>query len=189
LVKDPADYRWSSHRAYLGLPQDLTVSRETILSQFSHESTRAVAAYQAYINQGMGEGHQEKYYKVIDQRYLGDEGFIARVQKKLGESSIQRKRRLSGSVQEIVKKVSQHLHVDAHALRGPSKTRQLVEARDILSYIVREYTVRQGAELARILDVDPSAVSRGTARIAERLKNESDLASAIERLVGRLSSA
>lgn len=74
------------------------------------------------------------------------------------------------------------------ALTQPSKTRQLVRVRDILSYVVREYTLQQGAELARILHVDPSVISRGAVRIAQRVQNDEDLGATIEVLVSQLST-
>ena len=188
LVKDPARYRWSSHCAYLGLSHDLSIPRDTILGQFSRKLPQAVGAYQAYITQGMREGHQARYYQAVDQRYLGDERFVAGVKKRAGEPSDQGRRKVGTSLQRLVRRVSQILHVDMTALTQPSKTRQLVRVRDILSYVVREYTLQQGAELARILHVDPSVISRGAVRIAQRVQNDEDLGATIEVLVSQLST-
>ncbi len=102
------------------------------------------------------------------------------------EPSDQGRRKVGSSLKGLVRRVSQSLHVDMTALKQPSKSRQLLEVRDILSCIVREYTVHQGAELARILRVDPSVISRGATRIAQRVEKEGNLASTIEGLVSQL---
>lgn len=187
LVQDPARYRWSSHRAYLHLTHELPIPREIILGQFSRKAAEAVSGYQTYIRQGKHEGHQARYYQVVDQRYLGDDDFVTQVKKYGRESPTKRRKLIGASLEEVLRNVSQNLHVDVRALRQPSKTRQVVEARDIVSYIVREYTVYEGMQLAGILRVDPSVISRGAARIAQRVAKEKDLASTIHRLVSRMN--
>ncbi|MFQ5847093.1 MAG: transposase [Candidatus Methylomirabilales bacterium] len=187
LVKNPAKYRWSSHCAYLGVAHDVSIPRDIVLAQFSHKLPRAVAAYEGYITQGMREGQQARYYQVVDQCYLGDEEFVSRVKMQAGEPTLQRRKKVGASLEEVVRRVSRSFHVDITALKQPVKTRQVVEVRDILSYIVREYTLVQGAELARMLCVDPTVISRGATRIAQRAEKGGDLAATIEELVGRLS--
>lgn len=186
LVKNPERYRWSSHRAYMGLTHDLPIPREMILGQFSRRVPDAVAAYREYVLQGKREGHQAKYYQVVEQSYLGDEDFVARVKKRVGDSTPKRREMFEASLEEILRHVSQSLHVDAGALKQPSKIPQVVEARDILSHIVREYTGHESLRLARMLRVDPSVISRGANRVARRVERGGDLASTIQRLVSRL---
>lgn len=182
-VKDPAEYSWSSHRTYLGLAHDSIIAPSLVLEQFGRDLTQALEAYQAYITQGVSEGHEPRYYQVVDQLFLGDERFVARVKKQEGEPSKLHRSRVIGSLDELVRHVAQGLNVNVKVLRQPSKVRPLVEARDILSYIVREYTDQQGASLAGILNVDPSVISRGAERIAQRVQKQRDLARLIERLV------
>ncbi len=33
-------------------------------------------AYLQFVEEGLGSGHEEKYYQTTDQRFLGDEGFV-----------------------------------------------------------------------------------------------------------------
>lgn len=188
LVKDPAEYPWSSHRTYVGLAHDSMIARSVVLKQFGRELTQAVGAYQEYITQGVSQGHEPRYYQVVDQLFLGDERFVARMKRQAGEPSKSHRRRVIGSLDEIVRHVAQALNVDVKALRKPSKVRPVVEARNILSYIVREYSDQKGASLAGILNVDPSIVSRGAERIAQRVQKKRDLGQFIERLVISLTS-
>jgi hypothetical protein len=32
-----------------------------------------------FLEEGLGQGHEEKYYQTMDQRFLGDEKFVERV--------------------------------------------------------------------------------------------------------------
>jgi hypothetical protein len=187
IVRDPAEYPWSSHRAYLGVTRDIGIPRATILGQLGPQPSQAVAAYREYVSHGIGEGHQPKYYQVVDQRYLGSDKFVAHVQKRAREAVKPQRKTLRLSLGDLVERVGRRLGVNARDLRLASKVPQLVEARDILSYIAREYVVGQGVALARILNVDPSVISRGAGRVTKRLANERKLASRVGELVRRLA--
>jgi len=188
LVKDPAEYAWSSHRTYLGLDHDPMIARSLVLERFGREVTKAVGAYQEYVTQGMSQGHEPRYYQVVDQLFLGDEPFVSRMKKQVAQPSTVQGGRIMRSLDEIVQHVAQGLNADVKALGKSSKVRQLVEARDILSYIVREYTDHKGASLAGILHIDPSIVTRGAERIAKRVQKKRALGQLIERLVVPLTS-
>jgi len=187
IVRDPAEYPWSSHRAYLGVARDIGIPRAIILGQFGRQPSQAVAAYREYVSHGIGEGHQPKYYQVVDQRYLGSDKFVARVQKHAREALTPQRKTLRLSLRDLVECVGRRLGVNARDLKAASKVPQLVEARDILSYIAREHAVGPGVELARILNVDPSVISRGAGRVAKRLAKDRRLASRVRELVRRLA--
>jgi REP element-mobilizing transposase RayT len=187
IVGDPEEYPWSSHRAYLGLTRDMGMPRAIILGQFGLQPSRAVAAYREYVSHGIGEGHQPKYYQVVDQRYLGSSEFVAHVQERTREAVTPQRRTLRLSLRDLVERVGQCLGVNARDLKSASKVPRLVEARDVLAYIAREYAVGQGVELARILSVDPTVISRGAGRVAKRLAKERRLASRVGELVRRLA--
>jgi len=50
------------------------------MSQFSQKRSQARKRYRQFILDGLDAGHQEKYYKVKDQRYLGEDKFVDKVE-------------------------------------------------------------------------------------------------------------
>jgi putative transposase len=52
LAADPADYRWSSHRVYLGLVQAPWVATEPLLTHFRKTEGDAVRGYMSFMSQG-----------------------------------------------------------------------------------------------------------------------------------------
>lgn len=55
MVKDPAAYRWSSHRAYLGktAEQEGNVGTHWVLSQFSRNRSEALRQYRQFVWEGI----------------------------------------------------------------------------------------------------------------------------------------
>ena len=76
---NPWRYRWSSHGAYLGKPSAVKVDTEAVLGQFGSTLGAARRGYQGFIEDGFKQGHNEKYYETIDQRFLGEERFLSKV--------------------------------------------------------------------------------------------------------------
>jgi len=51
-----------------------------VLAQFSKRKAKAAEAYRAFVNEDLGEGRREDFYRVTDQRFLGSEEFIEEVE-------------------------------------------------------------------------------------------------------------
>jgi len=84
MVKSPRQWRWSSHRAMLGVeggPKWLLV--EALLAQFARGLTAARERYERFVAQGMQA--KAPWDEVRGQIYLGDDRFVDRMQRKLGE--------------------------------------------------------------------------------------------------------
>ena len=79
-VKDPEGYLWTSHMSYLGKGKEGPVDADLVLGQFGENRSLGRRKYREFILEEVSSGHQEKFYKVKDQRYLGDESFINRVE-------------------------------------------------------------------------------------------------------------
>lgn len=63
ICTDPADYRWSSHRAMVGLcepPRFLTT--EDVLARFGPTRRRAQARYRAYVAEGLDDALEEQVH-------------------------------------------------------------------------------------------------------------------------------
>jgi REP element-mobilizing transposase RayT len=78
LVADPADYRWSTHRSYIGMEAESSVDTQPVLAQFADRPSEARRRYRAFVGAaGSGESRPEYY-----QRVLGDETFKEEVEER-----------------------------------------------------------------------------------------------------------
>src|SRR3972149_5001982 len=94
VVKEPEDYAWSGHRAYLGLETIPWLTTDWVLSQYSRRLSLARRAYRRFVHEGKGGGYQEEYHRGsgTDSRILGDDDFIDRV---LGEKPMRPRPKVS----------------------------------------------------------------------------------------------
>jgi len=82
IVKRPEEYEWTGHLSYLGRgPKDL-IDEGFVLDQLGGNRSLARRKYRQFVWEGISRGHDERYYRVKDQRYLGEEDFIDRVERK-----------------------------------------------------------------------------------------------------------
>jgi hypothetical protein len=87
----PWTYRWSSHRVYMGEKSEVRIETDAVLGQFGKDRGLARRAYVQFMEEGVGAGHEEKYYQATDQRFLGDEAFVETVAARATEKDIEPK--------------------------------------------------------------------------------------------------
>jgi hypothetical protein len=73
---NPWTYPWSSHRAYLGHASPVQVPTTPVLMLFHRQLGPARHAYRKFVMEGLSQGHQARFYDIVDQRFLGDERFL-----------------------------------------------------------------------------------------------------------------
>ena len=79
-VDDTERYPWTAHLIYLGKQKNDLIDQDLVFSQLSAQRLPARRAYLQFVLQGLEGGHQEKYYKVKDQRYLGEDEFLEEIE-------------------------------------------------------------------------------------------------------------
>ncbi len=80
IAADVAEYRWSSHHAYLGLDIDRWVTTDFGLGMFSDERSRAVAAYRRFVKADPSEVPSPFAAIAPDSPgILGSDEFVARM--------------------------------------------------------------------------------------------------------------
>jgi len=135
--EDPWRYRWSSHGAYLGKASPVKLDAQEILSQFGSRLDAARRAYQGFMEDGMMQGHEEKYYQTLDQRFLGDERFVNEVAERSEAKEVEIKGKKVGFAR-LLQAVCAMRHVDSKVLLQPGRQRQWVAPRAQLVYLARE---------------------------------------------------
>jgi putative transposase len=158
--QDPWRYPWSSHRMYLGEVGPVQVETSAILEQFHRQVGPARKAYRRFLQEGLGTGHQAHYYEAVDQRFLGDERFLAEIQEK---AKAKHEVTVKGPRVHFTRILQAMATVTGHSpdlLVQTGRQRDRVAARALLVYAGQEWSGLSVKELGRRLHRDPSMISR-----------------------------
>jgi REP element-mobilizing transposase RayT len=185
-LKELDRYPWSGHAVLMGNRQMDGQVLEEVLHHFGKNISRAREKYRQFIADGLTTGHRDdlvgrglKRRKGIkndsadrdhfDPRVLGSRTFIDSLQ----ENKVLRERiNISLPLSDLVDRVSSVLNLEPKAVRRPSKSRPLAEARGIICYFAVRELGYKGLELGKELHLGPAGVSiavrRGEFVIRER---------------------
>jgi REP element-mobilizing transposase RayT len=157
IVTDPADYPWSSHRAYLGMDVISWLSVDFGLSLFSPDLAQARAAYRRFLFQPASDD-DDVDSQCDDPRILGSDEFISRI-----PMAVYRPR-ASLSVEQLAERICLRHNVSINLLRSPSRARHLTTVRIELAREAMEQRIATLTDVARFLGRDPSALTQLLAR-------------------------
>lgn len=179
-VQDPAQYPWSTYRAYLGKGDGREcVEAGEVLAHFGNSDSEARKHYRRFVLDGIGEGHRDEYYEAVEGRVLGGSEFVEKVKVKSGEKD---RPKLKIKPQAFFERVCKALGKKPEDVVGAAKDRERVRLRQIVCYVGRAYTDLQVKTLASVLKVDLTCVSRCVAGIEGRLAEDKALRSVVTRL-------
>lgn len=157
MVRQPEEYRWSSHREYLGMDKSGLVDIELLLRVFSEGLKRGRRLYREYMSEEE-KTPKEDFYRTVDQRVLGDEAFVERVRERVERRALTGRRRHGVSLTEIARGIEEITGIGLSGLKGKGKDSEVMEGRKMFSLAGREYGYR-GKEIAEFLGKDPAAVT------------------------------
>ena len=177
MVRQPEEYRWSSHRTYLGLNKDGLVDTGIVLGMFSKDLKRGRRLYHEYMREEE-KTPKEEFYQTVDQRVLGDEEFVERVRGRVKNGIAAGRRRHGVRLGEIARGIEEIYGIRLGDLKGRGKDTGVMEGRRLLSLTGREYGYK-GKEIAAFLEKDPASVTG-------YLRRGQDLQSKRERLISLL---
>jgi putative transposase len=181
-VKQPKDYRWSSHRVYLREENLPWLTTDWVLNQFSNGSGTARQSYQQFVNDGIGERKREEFYKGSgDGRILADDRFAERILHQAKER-IGRKVTLD----EIMEKVCSVYGLEVEEVISPGKRRGLSQARGMICWLARETGYLSLTELSKRFKRDLSALSAAIRRLAENSRTDIMVAERMAKLKSEL---
>ena len=161
-VKNPKElstYRWSSHGAYLGKKGSVAIDTALVLDQLGNSARQAYKAYQKFIDDGRGLGHDDRYYQAVEQRFLGDEKFIGEIAERAPKGEVRpggRKLRF----EKLLPAVAQVHGCGVIDLTAAGRQRAWAKPRAQLAYLARAWCAMKTIEIARRLQRDASMVSR-----------------------------
>ena len=170
-AEDPWRYRWSSHRAYVGKTAPVRVQTTFVLKQFGSSASVARKGYLDFVKQGMGQGHLDRFYATVEQRFLGDERFIDEVENRKKERE---PAKIKVGFPRLVEGVASVYGIEAVRLLSTERKRGWAEPRSLLVYAAREWCGIKTSVLAEYLHRDPSMISRLHAAYAEKRDKRSE---------------
>ena len=166
LVKQADDYPFSSHRSYLGYAPLPWLTTDWILRQFDRSVMKARQRYNAFVADGGGLTHQERFYRgKTDTRVLGDDRFLETVLGEPGRS----KARLP-SFQEATAMVSKAYSLSVSELKAAGRSRRAAEARALVGLIVVQLSIDTLTAAASYFGRDVSTLSTGIKRLTIKIR-------------------
>jgi hypothetical protein len=180
LAADPAGYRWSSHRSYLGREELPWLSTGPVLGMLHRDPRPAHRAYARFVGEGMRQGHREEFYRLWEQRYLGDEKFVETVERHAREVPI---RTRAVSMTEILRIVAEEFGCSIGELGAPGQQRPATVARRWVALLASEVAGERIKAVARVLHRSPGTLSVGLARLRRSLLENQAEAERLRRLV------
>jgi REP element-mobilizing transposase RayT len=160
LVRDPADYAWSSHRAYLGRAAVDWLATDFGLRMFDPDPGRARDRYRAFVTQGIGAPRDPSLTSAPrgEPRILGDETFLRSV---LPQTQVA----VEGpSLDGIIQCVCSECSVTLPELRSRSQLQRLTRARGQVTARALAAGAASLSEIARVLNRSVSALARAAER-------------------------
>jgi REP element-mobilizing transposase RayT len=157
---DADNYRWSSHGAYLGKGNVVTIETAPVLGEFAKSVGKARLGYLEFLAEGKAAGHQADYYDVRDQRFLGDERFVEQIQERVQEDRDIAVPVPRATIARLLALVAKAYGATEKDLVQAGRQRKWVTARSMLVYLGREWGRVSMKDIGRRLHRDPSVISR-----------------------------
>ena len=179
LVKDPAEYPWSSYREYLKGGSSGLVDGSFVLSQFSDIKGRAIRAFVRFVKGQVAAGHRDDLYRVRDQRFLGSESFVERVERERndGPSYV-----YDISIQELVVHVSSVFGMSVETVCSLTRNREGAWGRAIVGYVGKKLCGYSNKSFAEYFNRDPVAISQGIGKVEGRMGADKNFKAKLRRL-------
>jgi REP element-mobilizing transposase RayT len=163
VVSSPREYRWSSHRTYLGLRTQSWLTTDFALSLFSKERSAAIGAYEEFIDERVGSPQDQSLLDAHPQepRILGDDRFIERL-------PIPHRHHASKlTLERLAAAVCAEFGTSLDEVRSPAQYRALSKVRGIIASRAHAARVATFSEIARFLNRSISSMTRSAARHSE----------------------
>jgi hypothetical protein len=184
MVRRPEQYKYSGHRAYLGLEPAGVVDVDPLLRHFGSQKKAARAAYRQFVMGGMELGHQEELYLTEDGRILGSEEFIDTTVHRIGESG-RRARRIPNTkefdVERLLVAVEQNCAISRADFCSSLKNERAVRAKEMMVLIGSEAGAN-AKMLSEVTGISRSAISRRRDKAKLKMRESSEISKLAEEI-------
>jgi hypothetical protein len=151
------------------------VDAEPVLRHSGGTKKRAVVVYQRFVEAGVGHKSRQEYYRAVEGRVLGGEGFLKEVAHRVGEHRGRLAQPIRATIDELLRVAEGVSGLKREELCSNSKRRGTVAVKEAVIVLGRRNGIR-GRDLAAALGVDPSAVTRRIDAARSRDKENPEVA-------------
>src|SRR5262252_9268255 len=182
IVKNPGQYPYSGHHAYLQGKNTEIIDPTPVFELLGGER-----GYRRFVHDGLRDGHKEEYYAVEDQRFLGTEGF----RKKMANREPEQRSRTGPrrSIGAVVKQLAAELDLGISELRGPSRSWALSKTRTMIGYVLARKLGYPLNEVAAYFRRDIATAATLLGRMEARMSENKQLRDSLERLSENVESS
>ncbi len=177
IVEDPERYPWTGHLAYLGKGEKNFIDSDMVLRQLAKKRSLARRMYRQFVLDGMNTGHEKKYYQVKDQRYLGEDEFVDKVE---GLKKNHEPRYWEISLEKIVLEVLREMGIPRDQVYSLTRGRKGALGRNLAAYLARKLAGFRVIEVARHFNREPMTISLGVKKVENLLQREKAMAKKVE---------
>jgi len=188
LVEGPGEYRWSSHRYYLGRTKSIEgMVKDEVMKRFHTNQREAIDLYKGFMREGVDKQTQRLYERGNLLSVWGIESFRGRIRKqvrkmKLEDEMPQMKRERKATIKEIEQKVCSSYGVERNALKRKRRG-YWNEPRNVAIYISRMVGgIRLGEIGKRWGELHYSSVSGMMYEVKRKMGEDKGLRRRVERI-------
>lgn len=172
LVKKPADWCWSSFADLFQSKNEHIVSVDEVLGLFGKQRGMAVKNLQKFINDRLANGHNESYYKLKDQRILGEYDFANEVVK-TSETKSGDFEYYDIDIGGATALVAKHMNIRTEQIHSVTRERIGAKARGVVAYICKVFGGKTVKDVSTYFCKDNAVLSRMIKRVEqEKVENE-----------------
>jgi putative transposase len=178
MVKRPEDYVWTGHLSYLADREEDLIDEGFVLDQLGDDRSSARRRYLRFVWEGITGGHEKKYYQVKDQRYLGEDDFVERIETERKEPERKEPEDWMYEIplEAISRVVARAIGSGEDELCSARRGRQESQGRGMVAYLARRisgYRVREIADYFRRSSV---TVSEAITKVEDLLRKDTAFA-------------
>lgn len=192
LVRDPIDYAWSSHRAYVIEENDRSQNTGTLLDFFGVDRKYSRQAYRDFVNGVSPDFAPDFDSKQTSNAVYGDEEFYeqcrerVRKQPKRHSVNVPAGRQMAApTIAEVILCVAEALDVQkselCRAQRGHANF-----PRSCAVWLCVKHTLCNAAEIGEAFELKPGAVRALSSRVARQIRSSRKLQAQVARIEQRL---
>jgi hypothetical protein len=172
VAADPEHYSWTSHLNYLGKRKPGFVDVDFVLEQFGKKRFLGRQKYQEFILEGRNSGHQERFYEVKDQRFLGEDEFIDRIEK---EKESRESVIYEIPMEVIAREVSKASGISLDRLYSLTRERAGAHGREMVAYLARVLAGQRVKDIAEHFQRSPMRISQAITEFENKLRGDDSL--------------
>jgi putative transposase len=176
VVKRPEDYVWTGHLSYLAKREEDLIDQGFVLDQLGEDLSSAKQRYRRFVWEGMTGGHEEKYYQVKAQRYLGEDAFVERIEREKKESGDWM---YEIPLEVISREVARAIGCREDELHSVRRSRQGSLGRGMVAYLARRISGYRVKEIADHFRRSSVAVSEAIRKVEDHLREDTGFAKGV----------